>query len=84
MAPPHNKKSQAPRLYLVTPPVGDAAAFSGELATALEAADIAAVLLRLAELGEREKINCIKALATVVQDLLSIGVYLAIAVPLAT
>ena len=67
MAPPHQKKSQAPRLYLVTPPVGDATAFSGELAAALEAADIAAVLLRLAEADERTKINCIKALAPVVQ-----------------
>ena len=39
----------APRLYLVTPPVADAQAFSAPLAAALAAGDVAAVLLRLAE-----------------------------------
>ena len=36
-----------PRLYLVTPPIGDAAGFAATLAAALAAADVAAVLLRL-------------------------------------
>jgi thiamine-phosphate pyrophosphorylase len=56
-----------PRLYLVTPPVTDAAAFAAELDAALGAADVAAVLLRLAEGDERSQTNRIKALAPVVQ-----------------
>ena len=58
----------APRLYLVTPPVVDDAAFSTQLAAALAAGDVAAVLLRLAEADERTWINRAKALAPVVQD----------------
>jgi thiamine-phosphate pyrophosphorylase len=57
-----------PRLYLVTPPIEDAAAFLGPLETALAAGDVAAVLLRFAEADERSLINRIKALAPVVQD----------------
>ena len=55
------------RLYLVTPLVADTAAFARELEAALAAADIAAVLLRLAEAGERALINRAKAIAAVVQ-----------------
>ena len=58
----------APRLYLVTPPVVDDAAFSTQLAAALAAGDVAAVLLRLAEADERTQINRAKALSAVVQD----------------
>ena len=58
----------APRLYLVTPPVADAPAFSASLAAALAAGDVAAVLLRLAEADERTQINRAKALSPVVQD----------------
>jgi thiamine-phosphate pyrophosphorylase len=58
----------APRLYLVTPVVADARAFSGSLAEALAAGDIAAVLLRLAEADERAQINCAKTLCPPVQD----------------
>ena len=58
----------APRLYLVTPVIADAQAFSGSLAAALGAGDIAAVLLRLAEADERAQINCAKALCPLVQD----------------
>jgi thiamine-phosphate pyrophosphorylase len=57
----------APRLYLVTPPVADASAISPQLASGLEAGDIAAVLLRFVEVDERTLINCAKALATPVQ-----------------
>jgi thiamine-phosphate pyrophosphorylase len=57
----------APRLYLVTPPVADAAQFGDHLAAALEGADVAAVLLRLCQDGERGRINCAKALAPIVQ-----------------
>jgi thiamine-phosphate pyrophosphorylase len=67
----HSKqlKSQvpAPQLYLVTPQVENAAAFARELEAALDAADIAAVLLRLAEADERSQINVVKALAPLVQ-----------------
>jgi thiamine-phosphate pyrophosphorylase len=65
---PTKPRRPAPRLYLVTPPVEDAAAFAPRLGAALDAADIAAVLLQLAETDERAKINCIKELAPVVQD----------------
>lgn len=58
----------APRLYLVTPVLADAQAFSGSLAAALGAGDVAAVLLRLAEADERAQINCAKALCPLVQN----------------
>jgi thiamine-phosphate pyrophosphorylase len=60
-------KRPAPRLYLATPPVEDAAAFGKILSAALDAADIAAVLLRIAPADERTTINRIKALAPIVQ-----------------
>lgn len=66
MAHPH--QHAGPRLYLVTPPVEDAAGFSRDLVAAIEAADVAAVLLRLADADERTQINRIKALAPAVQD----------------
>ena len=55
------------RLYLVTPTVDDTAALTRDLAAALEAADFAAVLLRLAAADERTLINRVKALVPVVQ-----------------
>jgi thiamine-phosphate pyrophosphorylase len=58
----------APRLYLVTPPFVDDATFSTQLAAALAAGDVAAVLLRLAEADERTQINRAKALSAVVQE----------------
>ena len=61
-------KRPAPRLYLVTPVIEDAAAFSGKLRDAIAAADIAAVLLRLKLAGERDLINRIKLLAPLVQE----------------
>jgi thiamine-phosphate pyrophosphorylase len=57
----------APRLYLVTPPVADAAQFGDHLAAALEGADVAAVLLRLCQDDEPGRINCAKALVPIVQ-----------------
>ncbi len=57
-----------PRLYLVTPRVGDADAFAPALAAALAAGDVAAVLLRLSDIDERSKINAAKTLGRVVQD----------------
>lgn len=52
----------------MTPPVADPSTFSGQLASALDAGDVAAVLLRLAEADERTLINRVKALAPPVQD----------------
>ena len=57
----------APRLYLATPRVADASALVPVLAGLLGAADIAAVLVRLAEADERSQINRIKALASTIQ-----------------
>ena len=52
----------------MTPPVADPSAFSDQLASALDAGDVAAVLLRLAEADERTLINRIKTLAPRVQS----------------
>jgi len=58
----------APRLYVFTPRLGDVTAFARTLAIALGAADIAAVLLRLAPADEGSLIKRAKALGPVVQD----------------
>ena len=67
-ANPIETRRPAPRLYLMTPPVGDPAGFADALAAALGATDIAAVCLRLAATDDRTLSNRIKALAPVVQD----------------
>jgi thiamine-phosphate pyrophosphorylase len=59
--------SDRQRLYLFTPPLDDPASFTRELDAALSAADIAAVLLRLAEADERTLIERAKAVAAIVQ-----------------
>ena len=56
-----------PRLYLVTPALDDTAAFVRDLDAVLPTADIAAVLLRLADADERTLINRAKTIAAVVQ-----------------
>src|SRR5436305_13712567 len=56
------------RLYLVTPPLGDPHAIADTLAAALNAADIAAVLLRLADGSERELLERIAALRILSQS----------------
>jgi thiamine-phosphate pyrophosphorylase len=66
-APKTARERPAPRLYLVTPPVGAAERFAAALKAAVGAADVAAVLLRLEQAGERELTNRVKALANVVQ-----------------
>ena len=58
----------APRLTLITPPIAEAPVYSDKLAAALDAGDVAAVLLRLADGDERALINRVKTLAPVVQD----------------
>ncbi|HKI15398.1 MAG TPA: thiamine phosphate synthase [Roseiarcus sp.] len=55
------------RIYLITPPVGDPASFGRALAAALDAADVAAVLLRLADSDERTLVNRAKTIAAIVQ-----------------
>lgn len=68
---PRPKKAEPrpqPRLYLVTPPIENAAAFAPMLTEAMEAGDVAAVLLRLAPGDERTQINRAKAISDVVQD----------------
>jgi thiamine-phosphate pyrophosphorylase len=63
---PAEPRRPAPRLYLVTPQ--DPAGLADQLADALAAADVAAVLLRLPETDERARINHAKALAPTVQN----------------
>jgi thiamine-phosphate pyrophosphorylase len=58
----------APRFYLITPPVADAAAFAADLTAALAACDVAAVLLRSTAEDERSLINRAKTLCPVVQE----------------
>jgi thiamine-phosphate pyrophosphorylase len=58
----------APRLMLVTPVVSDGDSLAPALAAACAAADIAAVIVRLADADERTHINLIKALGRTVQD----------------
>lgn len=60
--------SPAPRLYLATPTIADPAALVSALPKLLAAADVAAVLLRLAPSDERETIKRVKAIAPVVQN----------------
>jgi thiamine-phosphate pyrophosphorylase len=68
MAQPHSELPRpAPRVYLVTPPVEDAAAFTRLLEPLLGIADLAAVLLKLAPAGESELIRRVKALAPGIQ-----------------
>jgi thiamine-phosphate pyrophosphorylase len=59
---------EAPRLYLVTPPLGRAGAIADDLAAALNAADIAAVLLRLEAGDEEVLIERIEALRILIQS----------------
>ncbi|MGB3448068.1 MAG: thiamine phosphate synthase [Xanthobacteraceae bacterium] len=57
-----------PRLYLATPVVDDAAALAAVLPDVLAGADIAAVLLRLADGDPRTLLGRIKTLAPIVQN----------------
>jgi len=55
------------RLYLVTSRLDDTRSFARDIDAALKAADVAAVLLRLAESDERMLIDRAKAIASIVQ-----------------
>jgi thiamine-phosphate pyrophosphorylase len=63
----NNRSTARQRLYLITPQIEDAAPFAGALDHALGAGDIAAVLLRLADNGERALIERTKKVAGLVQ-----------------
>src|SRR6185312_9797162 len=66
--PKHAEPRPAPRLYLMTPRLADTGSFAEPLAAALAAADVAAVLLRLADADEGTLIKRAKALAPVAQN----------------
>ena len=68
LSPQSQAELKRPRLYLITPAVADAAAFAGALEPVLAAADVAAVLLRLAPAGESEMVGRAKKLAPIVQQ----------------
>jgi thiamine-phosphate pyrophosphorylase len=57
-----------PRLYLITPALTDPAGLASQLAAALDAGDVAAVLLRLVASDERTLINWVKQLAPICQE----------------
>jgi thiamine-phosphate pyrophosphorylase len=61
-------KRPSPRLVLITPMIEADDPISVDLQAALRAADVAAVLLRLAEGDDRTLIDRVKALARIVQD----------------
>jgi thiamine-phosphate pyrophosphorylase len=66
--PKQTEPRPQPRLMLITPAVSDAMAFTPTLAAALDATDVAAVVLRLAEADERTLINRVKQIAPVCQE----------------
>lgn len=68
MASPPQTTHPTPQLYLVTPPIEDAAALARDMEAVLVAAPIAAVLVRLAAANERTSIERIKTLAPIVQS----------------
>jgi thiamine-phosphate pyrophosphorylase len=61
------QRAAVPRLYLVTPTLDDTAPFISVLDAALDAGDVAAVLLRLADADEHSLTNRAKAVAAAVQ-----------------
>jgi thiamine-phosphate pyrophosphorylase len=59
--------AETPRLYLITPPLADAAAFAPALEAAMAAADVACVLVRTAARDESAVKAAVKVLAPIVQ-----------------
>ncbi len=68
MASQREDERPQPRLYLVTPPLADSAGFPDALEAALGAADVAAVLVRIADDSESTQIKRVKAIATAIQN----------------
>jgi thiamine-phosphate pyrophosphorylase len=65
--PKNSEPRPQPRLYLMTPRLDDAAAFTALLGVALAEGDVAAVLVRLRDADERTQINRVKALGAAAQ-----------------
>ena len=65
---PHASRMGTARLYLVTPPLGDAGAIADVLADALNAAEIAAVLVRLEDGDEAALLERVKTLRILIQS----------------
>ncbi|WP_294532156.1 thiamine phosphate synthase [uncultured Rhodoblastus sp.] len=57
-----------PRLYLITPPVADAESFAPALKAALDAGDVACVLLRFAPPDENARKKIVRSLVPLTQD----------------
>lgn len=57
-----------PRIYLATPPIADPAPLAAGLPALFAAADVAAVLVRLAPGDDRTLITRVKALAPIIQN----------------
>jgi thiamine-phosphate pyrophosphorylase len=57
-----------PRLYLITPPIADADGFAPALKAALDAGDVACVLLRFAPPDEGARKKIFRALSPIVQE----------------
>ncbi|HVX99810.1 MAG TPA: thiamine phosphate synthase [Pseudorhodoplanes sp.] len=68
MAPKHEDARPQPRLYLIAPEVADPEGLARPLAAALGAADVAAVLLRLADDAESTLIRRVKTIAPIIQN----------------
>jgi len=66
-AAPKQQERARPRLYLITPKIGDPASIADGLAATLAVADIAAVLLRFEPADESDLIKRVHALAPIVQ-----------------
>jgi len=65
--PVKNQQRPPRRLYLVTPELGDPASFLRDIGAALDAGDVAAILLRLEKSDERTLINRAKTVAAAIQ-----------------
>jgi len=65
---PHASRMGTARLYLVTPPLGDAGVIADALADALNAADIAAVLVRFEDGDEAQLLERVKTLRILIQS----------------
>lgn len=65
---PHASRMGTTRLYLVTPPLGDAVAIADPLADALNAADVAAVLVRLEDADEAALLQRVQTLRILIQS----------------
>jgi thiamine-phosphate pyrophosphorylase len=65
---PHASRMGTARLYLLTPPLGDAGAIADALADALNAAEVAAVLVRFEDGEEAQLLERVKTLRILIQS----------------